>query len=396
MLEKGLKCSQCTKSFPLTSLDHCPSCQGVLEVIYQDLYYDLLAQNYKNTRDLLSFLPVDRSSYLYLGQGDTAIVKSKVFENTYYKCEFMNPTGSFKDRPVSVGVSRAFASGAPTIVIASSGNGAASAAAYAASCKIRCILFVPETTPSEKIQQASFYGAKVIKVKGPYSNAFKLAQQCSNEYQIPNITTTFVNPYTVEGNKLVAFELINQLDGLVPDYIFVPIGAGPLLAGIYRGYKDLTKASITSELPRMVGVQAEGCNPIYQAYIKNELVKSYENPTTVAGGIADGLSGYEQDGQYIVSLLHESRGFSDSIDDNAILTAQRELALTEGLFVEPSSASAIASVKALDRKEETKKSIKVVILTGMGLKDMGVLDTTQAEPDILVSSLDDVKSLNIF
>src|SRR5699024_5400674 len=141
------------------------------------------------------------------GEGDTPIVSLNYNQNLFAKYEFSNPTGSFKDRPVAAGIKKALEFGYKKVVVASSGNGAASVAALSAKFKLDCIIVIPETTPIEKVRQAFFYGAKVIKVKGPYSNSFKLASFISEQHDFYNLTTTFINPYTVEGDKGVAYEI---------------------------------------------------------------------------------------------------------------------------------------------------------------------------------------------
>ncbi|KAB2329554.1 threonine synthase [Cytobacillus depressus] len=365
----GLKCIGCHTTYPLFPLYECEKCRGIL-----DVYYD-----FEKPRESDIFLPITGEKRISLGEGNTSLLQSRNLakrlglKNLFLKCEFTNPTGSFKDRPVSIGISKAVEFGFTKVIAASSGNGAASVAAYAAHAGLEAIILVPEKTPIEKIKQTLAYGANVIRVKGPYSNCFTLAKQVGEKQNIFNLTTTFLNPYTVEGNKMVAYELFEQLNSSIPDVIYVPIGAGPLLAGIYKGYLELKHRHHFGKLPRMAGIQAEGNNPIASAFLYGKSsVSPVANPCTIAGGIADGLMGYEKDGMYTLQCINESKGFALDVSDSSMLEAQMWLARDEGIFVEPSAAASIAGVaKSLQENRIREDDYIVVLLTGHGLKDMG-------------------------
>jgi len=390
MYARGLKCISCKKEFPLTQLYECDSCGGILDVIYD---YEELKNNCKRCFDLKNkcsdLLPVRPDKYISLGEGNTVLIEADRLarrldlKRLLLKCEFSNPTGSFKDRPVSIGISKAVEFGYKKVVVASSGNGAAAVAAYAARAGLEAVILVPDSTPSEKVRQSSFYGATVIRVEGPYSNCFNLAKEVGQKFNIFNLTTTFINPYTLEGDKMVAFELLDQMEGSVPGVIYVPIGAGPLLVGIYKGYNELYILGKVNKLPKMAGIQAEGCSPIARAFLSNQSeVKSEDNPHTVAGGICDGLTGYSKDGTYTLNTIRQSKGFSIYCSDESIIEAQKWLAKDEGVFVEPSSAAAVAGiVRSIEENRISKDSVVVALLTGHGLKDVGKV---QLERDIPV------------
>ncbi len=380
MYAKSLKCTSCHKEYPLSPLYECQECGGILNVTFD--YNGMIAEELKKEKKVSNkadLLPVKSECLVNIGQGNTPLVEAEklaqriAIKKLLLKYEFCNPTGSFKDRPVGVGISKAVEFGYKKVVVASSGNGAAAVAAFAAKAGLEALIFVPESTPPEKTKQAAFYGAKVIKVEGPYSNSFKMAKEISNSTGVFNLTTTFINPYTVEGDKIVAYELFEQMNGAVPDVIYVPIGAGPLLSGIFKGYEELKSFGVIDKLPRMVGVQAEGCSPIAKAYLAGKQeVESEDNPSTIAGGICDGLTGYAKDGTYVLETIKRSNGFAISCDDDSIREAQSWLATDEGAFVEPSSAAAVAAiVKSLHEKSIDKDAKVVALLTGHGLKDMG-------------------------
>jgi threonine synthase len=396
VLAKALKCISCHSEFPLDALYLCPNCGGILNVIY-----DLEPLKVKEHLEPEWFLPVESENLVNLGQGNTPLVESERTAGSLglrklrLKCEFANPTGSFKDRPVSVGVSKAVEFGCERVIVASTGNGAAAVSAYAAKAGLEAFILVPENTSAEKVKQAAFYGGHVIKVAAnSYSECFNLAKTVGEQFGVFNLTTTFINPYTVEGNKLIAHELLEQSGG-VPDYIYVPIGAGPLLVGIYKGFVELHRLGRIEKMPRMVGVQAEGCSPIARAFLAGgDEVLPESTPHTVAGGICDGLVGYAQDGTYTLATIKESGGFSLYCDDRQILQAQMWLAEREGIFVEPASAAALAGVaRSLEEGWVAEDSDIVAVLTGHGLKDMGAIgrsegivripNSTQALVDLL-------------
>ncbi len=381
MFEQELRCIRCNTKYTLTAKYNCKKCGGILDISYK--YDDKTIHIIKNKNVLTvpeRILPLKKKEYIYMGQGNTPLIHAKKLSKNYrvkeiaLKCEFMNPTGSFKDRPVSVGISMAKHLQKKHVIVASSGNGAASVSAFSAHSGIQAIILIPDSTPLEKIKQTAMYGGKIIKVNGPYSNSFILAKKASEIFDFFNVTSTFINPYMLEGDKLIAYELYYQMLKIIPENIFVPIGAGPLLVGIYKGYKELKELKLIDKTPRMIGVQATGCNPIAAAYTYGKKnVKAIKEPQTVAGGIADGLVGYTQDGEYVLDCIRESGGWCVSCSDSEILKAQQELACMEGLFVEPSSAAAIAAIKKSKIKNKLKATESVLtILTGSGLKDMSI------------------------
>ena len=378
----GLQCVRCGQLHSVKKLYACEACGGILDVRYD---YEAVSAKWRaqgvHTDDLL---PVPASERVTIGEGGTPLVKADRLarrlgiRELYFKCEFANPTGSFKDRPVSMGVSMAKKFGIDRIIVASSGNGAAATSAYCARAGLKAFVLVPEATPSEKVKQSLAYGAQVIRVEGPYSHAFALAKEVGERFGMFNVTSTFVNPYTVEGDKTVAYEMFDQLDGVVPDWVYVPIGAGPLLVGIYKGYAELHRLGCSSGTPAMVGIQAEGCSPIARAYREGRAeVESDPHPRTIAGGINDGLHGYAQDGTYTLKAVRRSGGYCESVSDDEIREAQAMLARDEGLFVEPSSAAGVADLRnSLRSGRVSRNSMAVAVLTGHGLKDM---EQVQAE-----------------
>lgn len=370
----GLRCTKCFKNFSHAPVYECDRCEGILEVIYE--YEGITDARLSKTRELMPGI----NPRVTLGEGNTSLIAADRLadymglENLYLKCETTNPTGSFKDRPVSVGMSAAIRFGYTSVIAASTGNGAASVAAYSARAGLNAFILVPESSSTEKILQARAYGALVITViGGTYSDCYTLARQISTRSEYYNLTTTFYNPYTVDGNKAVGYEMyestVSSSDSAL---IYVPIGAGPLLVGTYKGHEDYLQIYGKGQTPRMVGVQAEGNNPIVQAYRAGaEDVQPQRAPATIAAGIADGLTGYPRDGTYTLKYIRASGGFATDVRDDEITFAQKLLAEKEGLFVEPSGAAGVAAI-AKDRaaKRISAADPVVAILTGHGLKDI--------------------------
>ena len=385
MYETKLACATCHKTFALDMRYSCADCGGILEVLYD---YERMQRETASAKLLPEpglglwrykyLLPVTlEAAMLTLYEGGTPLIHSRNLArdigagDLHLKDETRNPSGAFKDRPVAVGISKARELGCRAVTTASSGNGAASLAIYAAKAGLPCFIFVPEGTPIGKVAHAVTAGAHVIKVRGDYSNSYRMAKQAAADYSWMNVTTTFLNPYTFEGDKTVAYELYHQLDRKVPDWILVPTGAGPLAYGIFKGFVELKRFGLTDRLPRLIAVQSEGCQPIVAAFNAGwEKVRSWDEVKTVASAIADPLRGYERDGELILRVIRDSRGLALAISDGEMLEDVRRLAATEGVYVEPAAAASISALRRLLASGEIRKDDNVVCLvTGHGLKD---------------------------
>lgn len=385
MAETGLRCVCCGKAYPFGDRYACDACGGILDVTYTGAFESTepLSRSFER-------MPVTRQEAMGMGTTPTPMLRAQRLgemlglKRLYLKCEMANLTGSFKDRPVSIGVAAAKKMGYSQVVTASSGNAAAATAACAARQGLGCIVIIPASTPDEKVKQTAFYGARVFKVPGPYSNSYQVARELSEKHGICNVTTTFFNPFSLEGDKVVGYEIYETLKEM-PQWVYVPVGAGPLLAGIHKALLEYAARNGLSGTARMVAAQAEGNSPIAQAFERGEdTVMSNPEPRTIAGGIADGLVGYERDGSYTLRLCRESGGKAMSVPDDGIREAQRLLAELEGVFVEPSAAASAAAVIRDAREGKLKEEDTVVILlTGHGLKDMKNVATEGEIPTVL-------------
>jgi threonine synthase len=287
------------------------------------------------------------------------------------KDETRNPTGSFKDRPVGLAVNYAVRSGLRKVIVASSGNAAVSTAAFAARAAISAIVVTPYAARySSKLRQAWAYGARVVPVDGNYNDVYQVTQDLANRLPVVDVTTTYRSPIPTEANKTVAYEMYEQMKGEVPDWVLVPVSSGPLLWGIWKGYKELAGCGMAAKIPRMVAVQGLGCSPIVQAFDAGlHEIEPCLNPQTVADGIADGLLHHEVDGALTLAAIYASDGRALAIPDPDILDAVRKLAHRTGVFAEPTGAIPLAGLQRLETSGFVKPGESVaLVITGHGLK----------------------------
>ena len=310
-------------------------------------------------------LPVsDTTPMVDLREGSTPLVRSRNIgpalglKELYFKYEGLNPTGSFKDRGMAVAVAKAMEAGARVLVCASTGNTSASAAAYAASQRLRAIVVVPAGEIAlNKLSQALMYGAKVVALRGNFDAALSVVRDLAEQYPVALVNS--VNPYRIEGQKTAAFEVVDEL-GEAPDYLALPVGNAGNITAYWKGFREYQAAGRSKRLPRMVGAQAEGAAPIVRG-------RPVEHPKTIASAIR---IGNPASWEGATSARDESGGVIDAVSDTEILAAQVRLASTEGLFAEPASAAPLALLFRLVREGKVSRdSTTVVVLTGSGLKD---------------------------
>ena len=394
-----LKCIKCNNEYPIEQHSYCPNCGGVLTVCYSREYLKNVPYEVSDKSCIYKYKkllpPISEKNIVSLREGDTPLVKScEIGEalgisNLYFKDETKNPTGSFKDRSISVCTSLALEFSSPGITAASSGNGAASVSAYGSKAGFNTVLFVPENTPLGKVAQAIAYGGKIIKVRGNFSNCYKAAMDMSSKKGFMNMTTTFMNPYGIEGYKLIAFEIYDKM-GQVPSYVFIPVGAGPILYGVWKGFDELVQMGKTKNTPRIICAQAAGCSPISSAWVNHKKVIACISPQTIASAICDPLLGYEQDGEATITAINKSNGKAYCLTDQEMLDSGKELAIKEGLFVEVSSAASLAALHKMKQEGLIKRDdLCVCVLTGHGLKDA----TTYVPHDYQVPLINNIDEL---
>ncbi|MFW9830599.1 MAG: threonine synthase [Candidatus Thorarchaeota archaeon] len=380
-----------------------------------DIHYDysrlqeVLSKKILTSRPLsvwsyFELLPViNHENIISLGEGGTPLLRSKRLAKAlglrelYIKDETRNPTWSFKDRPMTVGVSKAKEQGASTLASASSGNAAAALAAFCARAGFNCYCFVPDIAPMGKIAQLLLYGAKVVRLRGLHKGddptVTLLREACAKYGWTPCPSFGPFNPYQAEGPKTLAYELIEQLDWNVPDVAYVQVGAGGLLGGQWHGFTDFMKLGLVNNHPRMVAVQAMGCAPLVRAFDTNQdpfKIEPWSSPHSVAEGLCDP---FPWDGDLALAAVQESKGTALAVTDDAILEAQRMLAKFEGIFAEPTGVTGLAGLIAqLESGIQDPSEIIVIEATGGGLKDQDVVIKRVAEPPVIDPDLTQLQS----
>jgi threonine synthase len=322
--------------------------------------YQGLIQKYRK------FLPVSETTQVVsLNEGNTPLIKAENIMrdlnldfNVYLKYEGLNPTGSFKDRGMTMAITKAKESGAEIVICASTGNTSASAAAYSARAGMKCVVLIPDGNIAfGKLSQALIHDAQVIAINGNFDDALNMVIEISKNS--PIVLVNSVNPYRIDGQKTGAFEIVDDL-GDSPDYHFIPVGNAGNITAYWKGYKEYKSAGFSTKLPKMMGFQAAGSAPIV-------LGKIVEHPETVATAIK---IGNPASWKYAEEARDASGGIIDMVTDEEILSAYRMLAKSEGVFCEPASASSFAGLLKYIKTSKIETNSNVVcILTGHGLKD---------------------------
>lgn len=336
------------------------------------------------------FLPVtDRTPVVTLGEGNTPLIRATQLAkqiapgiDLYLKFEGMNPTGSFKDRGMTMAISKAVESGARAVICASTGNTSASAAAYGARAGLAVYVLIPAgKIAMGKLSQAMMHQATVIQIEGNFDQALTIVKDLSVIHRIELVNS--INPYRIEGQKTAAMEVCDQL-GDAPTVHVLPVGNAGNITAYWKGYQEYRAANQSTRLPRMVGFQAAGAAPIVLGHI-------VENPQTVATAIR---IGNPASWEAALIAVKESMGAIDSVTDEEILQAYTAVAATEGVFCEPASAASVAGVMKLSKQGGLREGETVVCtLTGHGLKDADTAISVSAQPKTVRATREDVARL---
>jgi threonine synthase len=324
------------------------------------------------------------SAIASLGEGETPLIEAPTLSKRagarlFLKFEGMNPTASFKDRGMTVALSRAVAAGSRASVCASTGNTAASASAYSARAGIKCFVVVPAGKIAlGKAVQVLAHGADVVQIEGNFDEALRLSRQLAEELGDVALVNS-VNPDRIEGQKTAAFEVCEVL-GAPPDALVLPVGNAGNITAYWKGFSEWREAGYSENAPRMLGFQAEGASPLVAGH-------DFENPETVASAIRIG-SPASKEGALAAS--RESGGLIESVTDDEILDAQALLASEEGVFCEPASAAGIAGLLKLVREGRGPEGTVVSVLTGHGLKDPDAVLSRVELPEPVQATLEAV------
>jgi threonine synthase len=367
MEKDKLVCWICKKEYPVDVPRWKCHCGGLLNVKWKNISFSkesIRKGPFSLWRYKEALTPIPTSSMVSLGEGCTPLIQNQVFGlEVFLKLEFVSPTGSFKDRGATLMVSKIKELGIKRVVEDSSGNAAASISAYCARGGIQCDIYSPEGTSLGKLRQTQSYGANLHIVKGSREDTARTAEEAAEKFYYASHQK---NPFFNEGLKTFAFEVWEQMGWDIPDAVVTTIGGGGLLLGSYLGFKQLMTSGEISRLPRIFGVQAEACAPVYQAFVegKNKTSRVEKKPTIAEGiSIVNPVRGAE-----ILAAVRETGGTVEAVSEEEIRGTVKELAL-KGLYVEPTSAAAPAALEKLIAKGHLSPKERVIIaLTGSGLK----------------------------
>lgn len=390
----SLKCIDCGKESGEENYN-C-ECGGLLEV---QIDLNQVEIDFKlNGKDLSvwkyrSLLPV-KSKPVTLKEGGTPLYRLERLEKElgihriYVKHEGLNPSGSFKDRGMTVGVTKALEFRRKAVACASTGNTSASMAMYAASAGLKAYVLLPAGKVAlGKVAQALMHGAEVIGIKGNFDDALRIIREVCDRLRIYLLNS--VNPFRLEGQKTIAYEIVDEIG--VPDRVVLPVGNAGNISAIYKGFKEFLELQLIDELPKMTGIQATGAAPIYRAFLEKKLeIKPVENPETLATAIR---IGNPVNAKKALRAIYESKGLAETVSDDEIISAQKLLA-KNGIGVEPASAASVAGLIKLANLGMIEKDETVVcIATGNLLKDPETAIKVCGEPKLVEARVEKVIGL---
>ncbi|MCU0523335.1 MAG: threonine synthase [Elainella sp. Prado103] len=395
----GLKCKECGAEYEAKAMHVCELCFGPLEVAYD---YEVLRQTV--TRESIAngpnsiwryrqFLPVETDHPIDVGTGMTPLLQANRLarrlglKRLYIKNDAVNmPTLSFKDRVVSVALTRARELGFTTVSCASTGNLANSTAAIAAHAGLDCCVFIPSDLEAGKVLGTLIYSPTVMAVHGNYDQVNRLCSEVANTHGWGFVNIN-LRPYYSEGSKTLGYEVVEQLGWELPDHIVAPLASGSLFTKIYKGFQEFVKVGLVDEKPvRFSGAQAEGCSPIAQAFREGRDFITPVKPDTIAKSIA---IGNPADGVYAVEIAQKTNGNIESVTDQEIVDGIKLLAETEGIFTETAGGTTIATLKKLvEAGKINSDETTVVYITGNGLKTQEAVQGYVGEPLTIEPKLD--------
>lgn len=383
-----VKCGAEHEAIP--NLTTCKKCGGILDIKYDYAYIkaSVTPDEMKDRRDYTmwryrEFLPIEGTSKVpKLRVGWSPFYKTDRLaqklgiKELYVKDDGINPTASLKDRASAMAVVKAEEAGAKIIACSSTGNAASSLAGNAAAAGFETYIFVPSRAPKGKVAQLMMFGAHVISVQGSYEDTFRLSAEAIDKYGWYNRNAA-INPYLMEGKKTVSYEIAEQLNYKMTDYVAVSVGDGCTISGVWKGFKDLYAAGFIDKLPRLISVQAEGCCPLNRAIAENRDWYPMEE-NTIADSIAVGVP---RNPDKALNAIRESNGVVVNVSDEEILAAMKLLGTNCGVFAEPAGATGTAGVKkAIELGLIPHDATVTSLVTGSGLKDVANAMKAAGEP----------------
>ena len=384
-----IRCVSCGQEYDDDEVIYtCEKCGSVLELVNEiDVSKDVFDGRRDNLWKFKECIPVDEKKIVSLDEGGTPFCKcDKLGEelgvDLYVKVEGSNPTGSFKDRGMTVGMTKAVELGVDTVGCASTGNTSASLSAYAARAGLRCIVFLP----SGKVA----LGKLVMSINGNFDEALEAMTALALEKHLYLLNS--INPYRLEGQKTIGYEIVRDLGWQSPDRIILPVGNAGNISAIWKGVKEFYDAGFIKDLPMMTGIQAEGACPVTNAFKKGDKrVVPVENPETIATAIRIGAPVSDIKA---LNAIYDSNGYSETVTDEEILDAQKLLARTEGIGVEPASAASIAGLKKLVGEGVVDKGETITcVVTGHLLKDPNTAIDACTQPTQVDADIDTLRRI---
>jgi len=391
----GLRCRECGRTYPAEALHVCDFCFGPLEVAYD---YEQIAA--RVTRERIAagprtiwryrdLLPVDDPAPVDLGAGCTPLVRADRLAaelglgELWIKDDTANPTGSFKDRVVSVALTKARQLGFKVAACASTGNLANSVAAHAARAGMASVVLIPEDLEEAKVTMTAVYGGTVVAVSGSYDDVNRLCAELTSEHPSWAFVNVNVRTYYAEGSKTLAFEVAEQLGWRAPDHVVVPIASGSQLTKVAKGFAELVEVGlIEPAAPRISGAQAAGCAPVATAFATGADAIAPVKPRTIAKSLS---IGNPADGWYALEAIRRSGGSCAAVSDDEVLDGISLLARTEGIFAETAGGVTIATLVKLAASGQVRADeVVVALVTGHGLKTVEAL-TGRARPTVTIA-----------
>ncbi len=401
---KGLQCRECGQEYPKKPLHVCETCFGPLEIQYdydgikRAISREKIASREPNLWRYRELLPIDGEPSVGLYSGFTPLVRAHRLgaafgvKELYLKDDSVNhPTFSYKDRVVSVAISKAIEFGFDTVSCASTGNLANSVAAHAAKAGLNCYVFIPDGLEQGKIIGSAIYGPKTVAIKGNYDDVNRLCTEIGDKYGWAFVNVN-LRPYYSEGAKTHGFEVAEQLGWKLPQHIVVASAGGTILPKLAKGFKELIKVGLVEDTScKIYSAQAAGCAPIINALHKGTDLINPVKPNTIASSIA---IGNPADGYYVIQAVRESGGWGESVTDEEILGGIKLLAQTEGIFTEPAGGTEVAVTKKLIENGQIPRDESIVIsITGNGYKTLETVAGSVEKPFMINATLENFDEL---
>lgn len=395
---KGLKCKECGQEYPKEPLHVCETCFGPLEVIYdydqikKNISREKIASRPNNLWRYRELLPIDGEPRTGLHSGFTPLIRAdrlaKVFgvKELYLKDDSVNhPTFSYKDRVVSVAISKAMEFGYDTVSCASTGNLANSVAAHAAKAGLKCYVFIPDGLEQGKIIGSAIYEPYVVSIRGNYDDVNRLCSEIADKYEWAFVNVN-LRPYYAEGAKTHGFEVAEQLGWKLPRHIVVASAGGTILPKVAQGFHELKRVGlIEDDQFKIYSAQAEGSAPIIHALKRGTDLINPVKPDTIATSIA---IGNPADGYYVLKAIRESGGWGESVTDEEIIEGIKLLARTEGIFTEPAGGTEVAVTQKLIQQGRIPRDESIVIsITGNGYKTLEAVAKSVEKPFTINATL---------